>query len=116
MDIDDASEKQNKDTGSSEKSDENNENDTHVDDILEKETTEEMQVDPVNEETEEVQDVDASKGADEEVCLLPDTDREISEADKERAILAKESLAKEAANKDTQDSTSTEGIIIKILY
>lgn len=35
------------------------------------------------------------QGADEEVCLLPDEEREISDADKERAILAKEAAEKE---------------------
>lgn len=37
-----------------------------------------------------VDDIDEGQGADEEVCLLPDEEREISDADKERAILAKE--------------------------
>lgn len=107
MDIDESSDKQNKESNSFYKPDESNDHDTTMDDLSEKETAEEMQVDSVSEETEEVQDVEASKGVDEEVCLLPDTEREISEADKERAILAKESLAKEAANKEAQDSITT---------
>lgn len=33
-----------------------------------------------------VDDIEEGKGADEELCLLPDEEREISDADKERAI------------------------------
>lgn len=40
-------------------------------------------------------DLDEGQGVDEEVCLLPDEEREISDADKERAILAKEAAEKE---------------------
>lgn len=40
-------------------------------------------------------DLEEGQGADEEVCLLPDEERVISDADKERAILAKEAAEKE---------------------
>lgn len=33
-----------------------------------------------------VDDIEEGKGADEELCLLPDEEREISDADKERAL------------------------------
>lgn len=33
-----------------------------------------------------VDDIEAGKGADEELCLLPDEEREISDADRERAL------------------------------
>lgn len=38
-----------------------------------------------------VADITEGQGADEEVCLLPDTEREISEADKLKALAAKKS-------------------------
>lgn len=47
-----------------------------------------------------VGDIEEGKDADEELCLLPDEDREISDADKERAIRQKEADENEI---DTND-------------
>lgn len=46
--------------------------------------------------------MEEGKGVDEEVSLLPDAEREISDADKERAI-----LAKEAAEKESESETAS---------
>lgn len=48
------------------------------------------------------------RGADEEVCLLPDEEREISDADKERAILAKEAAEKEHDEGDGDNENENE--------
>lgn len=48
------------------------------------------------------------QGADEEVCLLPDEEREISDADKERAILAKEAAEKEHEESDGDNENDQE--------
>lgn len=48
------------------------------------------------------------EGADEEVCLLPDEEREISDADKERAILAKEAAEKEHEDGDGDNENDQE--------
>lgn len=42
-----------------------------------------------------VDDIEEGKGVDEELELLPDAECELSEADKERAILAKEAAEQE---------------------
>lgn len=50
-----------------------------------------------------VDDIEEGKGVDEELELLPDAECELSEADKERAI-----LAKEAAEQETEATEPTE--------
>lgn len=53
-------------------------------------------------------DLGEGQGADEEVCLLPDEEREISDADKERAILAKEAAEKEHEEGDCDNENDQE--------
>lgn len=53
-----------------------------------------------------VDDIEEGKGVDEALSLLPDEEREISEADKERAILAKE--AAENETEETEDEVAAD--------
>lgn len=53
-------------------------------------------------------DIEEGKGVDEEVSLLPDAEREISDADKERAILAKEAAEKES---ESETASTTNDLI-----
>lgn len=48
-------------------------------------------------------DIEQGKGIDEELSLLPDAEREITDADKERAILAEDSADKETVTIDDDD-------------
>lgn len=48
-------------------------------------------------------DIEQGKGIDEELSLLPDAEREISDADKERAILAEDTADKETVTIDDDD-------------
>lgn len=50
-----------------------------------------------------VDDLEEGRGADEELCLLPDEEREISDADKERAI-----ANQQADENDDQDNEAVE--------
>lgn len=52
-----------------------------------------------------VDDIEEGKGADEELCLLPDEEREISDADKERALQNQQ----QADENEDQDNEPTEG-------
>lgn len=53
-----------------------------------------------------VDDIEEGKGADEELCLLPDEEREISDADKERAMQNQQ----QADENDDQDNEAIDGI------
>ncbi len=50
-----------------------------------------------------VDDIEEGKGVDEELSLLPDAEREISDADKERALQAEEDAAKESTKPSEND-------------
>lgn len=58
-----------------------------------------------------VADLTEGQGADEEVCLLPDTEREISEADKQRALAAK-NTPKEVDSADSAFDSLVAGTIV----
>lgn len=45
-------------------------------------------------------DIESGKGVDEELCLLPDEEREISDADKERAMANQQSYNEENEKMD----------------
>lgn len=52
-----------------------------------------------------VDDIEEGKGADEELCLLPDEEREISDADKERAMQNQQ----QADENEDQENEPSEG-------
>lgn len=58
-------------------------------------------------------DIAEGAGADEEICLLPDTEREITEADKLKALSVKKSTDTVSDSVNAFDSLlSTEGNVI----
>ncbi|KAJ6636144.1 Zinc finger MYM-type protein 3 [Pseudolycoriella hygida] len=54
-------------------------------------------------EGDDADDIEEGKGVDEELSLLPDAEREISDADKERALQAEEDAAKESTKPNEND-------------
>lgn len=69
-----------------------------------------------------VDDIEQGQGVDEEISLLPDAEREISEADKERAILAMEAAEKEVENdvadvaEDNEDENGKDSICTQCYF
>lgn len=58
-----------------------------------------------------VDDIEEGKGVDEELSLLPDAEREISDADKERALQAEEDAAKESTKPSDTDQAAEINLI-----
>lgn len=53
-----------------------------------------------------VDDIEEGKGADEELCLLPDEEREISDADRERAMQNQQQAADENDDNENEQEES----------
>lgn len=58
---------------------------------------------------EGVDELSEGEGVDENVCLLPDDERELSEADKERARVAREAAEESEKSQDAVETTEAEG-------
>lgn len=58
-----------------------------------------------------VDDIEEGKGVDEELSLLPDAEREISDADKERALQAEKDAAKESTKTNDNDQAAEINLI-----
>lgn len=56
-----------------------------------------------------VDDIEEGKGADEELCLLPDEEREISDADKERAMQNQQQADENENENEDQENEAGEG-------
>lgn len=57
-----------------------------------------------------VDDIEEGKGADEELCLLPDEEREISDADKERAMQNQQQDDENDEQENEVSEISAEGV------
>lgn len=57
-----------------------------------------------------VDDIEEGKGADEELCLLPDEEREISDADKERALQNQQQDDENDEQENEANEITTEGV------
>lgn len=61
-----------------------------------------------------VDDISEGKGIDEEISLLPDAEREISDADKEKARLAKEAADKDDPEHNDQNADDDDDDVITV--
>lgn len=57
-----------------------------------------------------VDDIEEGKGADEELCLLPDEEREISDADRERAMQNQKQADETEENEQESEFNDLEAI------